>query len=122
MELQSAPADLIRSQKTRLQILKDTLTQDCIQECNNIWYKTAIQTLEKNNICINSFCNSIRTLLEKGRGKFRNILITGPTNCGKSFILKPITKLFNTLDNLATSSFAWVGAEQAEVIFLNDFR
>ena len=122
MELQSTPAHLIRSLKTRLEILQDMLTQDCIQECSNIWYKTAIQTLERNNTCINSFCNSIRTLLDKGRGKFRNILITGPTNCGKSFILKAITKAFNTFDNPATSSFAWVGAEQAEVIFLNDFR
>lgn len=120
MELQSAPADLIRFQKTWLEILQGMLTQDCIQECNNTWCKTAIQTLERNNICINSFCSSIRTLFDKGRGKFWNILITGPTNCGKTFILKPITKVFNTFDNPATS-FAWVGAEQAEAIFLNYF-
>ena len=70
MELQRAPADLIRSQKTRLEILQGMLTQDCIQECNNTWCKTAIQTLERNNICLNSFCSSIRTLFDKGRGKF----------------------------------------------------
>ena len=74
-------------------------TQDCIQECNNIRYNTATQTLEGNNNCINSFCNSIRTLLNKGKEKFGNILITGPTN----------SKMFNTLDNPATSSFTWVG-------------
>ena len=33
MELQRAPADLIPSQKTTLEILQDMLTQDCIQEC-----------------------------------------------------------------------------------------
>ena len=32
--LQSAPADLICSQKTQLEILQGMLTQDCIQECN----------------------------------------------------------------------------------------
>ena len=31
-------------------------------------------------------------------------------------------KSITTFDNPATSSFAWVGAEKAEVIFLNDFR
>lgn len=81
-----------------------------------------VQYVIRNSISINSFCNSIRTLLDKGRGKFRNILITVRTNCGKSFILKPIAKVFNTFDNPATSSFAWVGADLAEVIFLNDFH
>ena len=69
---------------------------------------------------MHSFCISIRTLLDKSRGKFRNILISGPTNHGKSNILKPITEAFNTFDN-PTTSFSWVGAEQAEVIFLSDF-
>ena len=98
------------------------LTQNFIQKCNNTWNKTAIQTIDRNNICINSFCSSIRTLLDKDRGKFRNILIFGPTNCGKSFTLKPITKLFNTFDNPVTTSFACVGAEEAELIFINEFR
>jgi len=29
--------------------------------------------------------------------------------------------IFNTFSNPATGSLAWIGAEQAEVIFLNDF-
>ena len=72
MKLYSAPADLIGSQKTRLEILQDMLKQDCIQECKDICYKIAIQTFERNNICINSFCNSITTLLVKG-GKIQKI-------------------------------------------------
>ena len=36
MELQRASTDLIRSQKTWPEILQDMLTQDCIQEWNNI--------------------------------------------------------------------------------------
>ena len=121
MELQSAPADLSRSQKTQLEILQSMLTQDCIQECNNVWYKTAIQTLERNNICINSFCSSIRTLLDKNRGKLTSILIAGPTNCGTSFILKPITTVFNTFDNPATSSFAWEELNKQKSYFLMTF-
>lgn len=39
-------------------------------------------------------------------------------NCGKSFILSPL----NVFCNPATGSFAWIGAEDAEIIYLNDFR
>ena len=64
----------------------------------------------------------MKELLQKGRGKGRNVLLTGPTNCGKTFLLSPLTKLFNAFHNPATGTFAWVGVEDSEIIFLNDFR
>ncbi|CAH3186635.1 unnamed protein product [Porites lobata] len=63
-----------------------------------------------------------QTTGECGRGKYRNIFIYGDTNCGKSFILAPLKVIYKTFCNPATGSFAWLGAEDAEVIFLNDFR
>ena len=60
--------------------------------------------------------------MTKGRWKFRNILLTGPANCGKTFLLNPLNKVFITFTNPACTSFAWVGAEKAEVVLLNDFR
>ena len=60
--------------------------------------------------------------LAKGRGKYRNILLKRPANCGKTFILKPLNSIFHTFSNPATTTFAWVGAQDCEVIFLNDFR
>ena len=56
-----------------------------------------------------------------GRGKFQNILIIGPANCCKTFLLKPISLVYRSFVNPATSTFAWVGAEEAELLFLNDF-
>lgn len=82
----------------------------------------ANQILERNGINRKAFTDSVKLLLEKGRGKNRNILIVGPANCGKTFLLNPLTNIFNVFLNPATSTFAWVGAEQAECIFLNDFR
>ena len=38
-----------------------------------------------------------------------------PIICGKTFPLNPLTHIYNTF-------FAWLGAEAAEVLFLNDFR
>ena len=121
-EMHSAQSELSRCQKSRLEILSDCLSEDCVEGCDGMWYTTATETLERNNISVETFTGAVKSLLEKGRGKYRNILIIGPANCGKTFILKAITKVFNTFVNPASSSFAWVGAENAEVIFLNDFR
>ena len=33
----------------------------------------------------------IMTALEKGRGKYRNIMIIGPANWAKTFLLKPLS-------------------------------
>ena len=49
-------------------------------------------------------------------------MIIGPANCGKTFIFKPLTELFKCFVSPASGTFAWVGAEKAEVVFLNDFR
>ena len=49
-------------------------------------------------------------------------MIVGPADCGKTFILNPLNELFQTFTNPATTSYAWVGSENEEVIFLNDFK
>ena len=61
-------------------------------------------------------------LLEKDRGKYRNILLTGPAICGKTFILNPLNVVYKTFSNPASTSFAWIGVENCEILFLNDFR
>ena len=61
-------------------------------------------------------------LLEKGRGKYRNILLTGPANCGKTFILNLLNVVYKTFSNPTSPSFAWIGVENYEILFLNDFR
>ena len=61
-------------------------------------------------------------LLVKGRGKGCNILIVGPANCAKTFWIKPLCTIFNAFANPAKGTFNWVGVEEAEIIFLNDFR
>ena len=84
--------------------------------------EAVIQVLRNQEIMPSVFCQAVYDALEKGRGKFRNVYLHGSSNYGKSFILSPLKVIFNTFCNPATSSFAWVEAEQAEVIFLDDFR
>ncbi len=81
-----------------------------------------MQLLSNNSIAVDNFANCVKELLTKGHGKFRNIMLTGPANCGKTFLLDPLNKIFHTFTNPASTSFPWVGAEKAEVVFLNDFR
>ena len=69
-----------------------------------------------------AFAAAMRELLTKGRGKFWIILIVGPANCGKTFLLSPLQKIFNTFSNAVNDKYAWLGAEIAEIIFLKGFR
>ena len=77
--------------------------------------------IPRNDIDLLVFATACRMLLEKGRGKYRNILLTGPANCGKTFILNPLNVVYKTFSNPASTSFAWIGVENCEILFLNDF-
>ena len=107
---------------SRLEILWSFRNKECVNDCAGEWLTIATNILQRNDIPIRSFTSAVYQLLEKGRGKYRNLMITGPANCGKTFILLPLTLIYNSFCNPASTSFAWVGAETGEIIFLNDFR
>ena len=96
--------------------------EPCTEKCNGDWLRCATEVLNNNSVSVESFAKSVRDLLEKGRGKYRNLMIVGPANCGKTFLLNPLSEIYTCFQSPATTSFAWVGAEKSEVIFLNDFR
>ena len=77
---------------------------------------------KQNNVHPYVFAAALRDLLLKGRGKFRNVIIVGPANSGKTFLLSPLTSIFQTFAHPATRSYAWLGVEKAEILLLNDFR
>ena len=121
-EMESAQKTQDRQCKTRIEILSEAHEGQCTCNAKAEWHSCALQLLANNNIAVDNFANCVKQLLIKGRGKFRNIMLTGPANCGKTFLLNPLNKIFSTFTNPASTSFAWVGAEKAEVLFLNDFR
>ena len=49
-------------------------------------------------------------------------MLIGPTNCGKTFLMKPLEKIFQAFQNLSNDKYAWVGADLAEIIILQDYR
>ena len=97
---------------------------DCIDGCGGNWLECAIEVLTLNGIHPCVFALYVRELLHLGRGKFRNLMIYGRSNCAKTFNLKPLTSIFGekVFDNPANDKYAWVGADKAEVILLQDFR
>ena len=121
-EFSEAEAISIRASKTRLEILEEECGGECVPGCNARWQEAASQVLQRHGIIREEFCEAIYIALTKGRGKYRNIFIHGNTNCGKSFIVSPLKVIYKAFCNPATGSFAWIGAENAEIIFLNDFR
>ena len=107
---------------SRMEILQEAFEGNCAENCDGRWLHIALNILQRNCIARDDFSASMRELLEKGRGKYRNIFLKGPANCGKTFLLNPLTVIYRTFLNPASTTFAWVGAELAEIIFLNDFR
>jgi len=75
------------------------------------WSMSRIRTgdSKKHGIERVLFADAVVALLALGRGKGRNIYITGPTNCGKTFILDPLRVIFNTFPfaSLLPVCMAW---------------
>ena len=120
-EIERADEDLQREKLTRLEILAKYM-DDHSCECHGQWLRLALATLSNNNISQNDFASAVILLLDEGRKKGSNIVIKGEADCGKSFLFFPLKNIFRCFSNPASSTFNWIGVENAEVIFLNDFR
>ena len=120
-DIEESDALLKREKMSRLEILSQYMDANpCL--CNGQWLTLALQTLANNNIRQEDFASSVVTLLDEGRKKGANIFVKGEADCGKSFLFFPLKKIFRCFANPASSTFNWLGVENAEVIFLNDFR
>ena len=121
-KMHSAPKTIERQHKCRLDLVVETADTACVEGCNGTWLVCARQVLKNNNINIYVFADALRECLKRGRKKNNNILLTGPTNCGKSFLLNPVELIFNCFVNPASGKYAWVGLDECELAYLNDFR
>ena len=118
--MNNASVNRERSNKTRLQLLEEAENTEC--SCAGQWAEKAVETLRSNSIDPDVFRDCVKNALEHGRKKGNNLMLIGPANCGKTFLLKPLTKIFKCFVSPASGTFAWVGAEKAEAVFLNDLR
>lgn len=121
-KMHNSTAIITREQAKRIDVMRNFLNQECIEGCDKLWYNSAIEVLNNNNIHPYMYAEALRELLIHGRGKARNFLIIGPANCAKTFLLKPLALIFKAFQNPAKDKYAWVGVDEAEVIILQDFR
>ena len=87
-------------------------------KCQGSWLRAAKEVLHHNNIDRGYFSQLIKNSLQSGQGKRNNIMIIGPNNCAKSFMLAPLQKIYKFFSNLLSSAFSFVGAIEKEEFFL----
>lgn len=121
-KMEAASKKVKRSNLPRMDVIRERSHGDCDKGCGGVWLQCAQEVLIQNHVHPYVFSAALRELMVKGRGKHRNIIIVGPANCAKTFLLRPVEKVFETFANPSNDKYAWLGAENAEIIFLNDFR
>ena len=123
-QMTKAQDQLEEDKITRIELVQRAASNPCSQACNGEWLRCAKEVLMLNSITLDDFSNSLYKLLVHGRGKHRNIIIIGPANCAKTFIFKPLQVIFKEklFQNPANDKYAWVNADKAQVMLLNDFR
>ncbi|CAB4037099.1 Hypothetical predicted protein, partial [Paramuricea clavata] len=89
-QMKGAREKIARSKKSRMDLLQEASNSDCVSGCNGDWLQCAKEVLQNNGINISCFANSVRESLTNGRKKHHNVMIVGPANCGKTFLLKPL--------------------------------
>ncbi|XP_057309731.1 uncharacterized protein LOC130647782 isoform X1 [Hydractinia symbiolongicarpus] len=111
-----------RRNTPRTDIICEAAAADCVDFCDGRWLQCALEVLRFNGLHLIVFSEALRDLLVNGREKHRNIFITEPADCAKTFLLDPLQKIFRTFSNPSDNKYSWLGVEKAKVIFLNDFH
>jgi len=126
--MKNAKAKIEQRKKTPMEILKEAKDLPCEKcpvtgnLCDGKYLTSALEVLALNNIPRKDFASLVINCLTHGRGKGRNLMINGETNCAKTFMLLPLTKIYDCFMTPSKGNYNWVSAPDKEIIFLNDLR
>ena len=73
-------------------------------------------------LTVELFAKLLRRCLYEGRGKENNIFLTGVRDCGKSFLLQPLSLILNCFQNPSKGNYPWIDLEGKDCLVMNDFR
>ena len=121
--LKNAEKELTEDSKSRMTRLEEAQNGECVVE-NCRWLERALEVLTNNKIDPEAFGNAVRLSFQYGRQKFRNVMLVGRSNTAKSFLLKPLQAIFmdKLFENPSMDKYGWNGVDNAQAVFLNDFR
>jgi hypothetical protein len=110
-----------RQKQSRAQIIQLALaTKPCQCPSPGRWLQAANEVLLLNGFA-QEIQHAVLTALEHGRAKGRTIFIIGDTNRAKSFLLKPLSTIFQAYAPPDSGSHQLADLQGSEVIWLNDF-
>ena len=69
---------------SKMELLQKAFDQACAKNCDKIWHKSPIELLSQNPIHPFVYVAAVMKLLSNCGGKFRNLMLIGPTNCEKT--------------------------------------
>lgn len=121
-EMSTSIEEVADSQRSRVDVIKACLVGACTCKDPGLWRRLAEATLADNDIYASEFCGAVVDLLINGRSKGRNIFLVGKANCGKSFMVRPLERMYRALVNPASNSFSFAGIDGKEIVLLDDFR
>ena len=123
-QMQSPKEKLEASKVSRIDTVKTHLPSECGEGCSGQWLQCVKEVLLFNGNDTFQFVTSTKDLLIHGRGKNRNLITTGPANCGKTFMLKPFKLIFSDIifENSANDKYPWARSEKSKVFLHNYFR
>ena len=123
-KLETCAENVALANTQRVDIIHSVLqTEACTCDIKAFWLALAFDICEKNGIDRNMMGRAFYNAIVHGRKKHNNILILGESNCGKTFLVAPLRRVFKKcFSSPAASGFAWDKVETAQLILLNDYR
>ena len=97
--MEAAVETVSRSNVSRMERIKSCASSECVTGCNGTWLTMAKQVLRNTHIHEIVFAAALQELLEKGRGKNRNVMLIKPRACAKTFLLDLLRKVFRAFTN-----------------------
>ena len=118
-----APEKLSAVDLPRIAVVTNAKSGDCVANCEGNWRRMAEEIVSQNPLVDGKrLKQQMLANIDMGRCKGSTLFFVGPQDAGKSFLLLPIEVMFKTFSNPTRGTYNWVGVEDAECIFLNDFR
>ena len=121
--IEGAAEALSQRTQTRLDKFLQGASLPCV--CQGQYVRCAEEVLRNNNIPPREFANAVLQAITQGARKGVNIYLCGVRNCGKSFLLEPLGRVFGGgtfYKPGGRGTYRLSGLGRADIVLWNDWR